>query len=53
MCIPERWKGRLTAVRTKQREGIDYDETFAPMPREEAVKVEMTEIAALDLDVIH
>nr|GFB26270.1 retrovirus-related Pol polyprotein from transposon TNT 1-94 [Tanacetum cinerariifolium] len=34
-----RYKSRLIAVRYSQQEGIDYDETFAPVARIEAIRL--------------
>jgi hypothetical protein len=50
--VPERYKGRLVAIGTKQRFGIDYDEVFSPVPHQEAVKAAFCEIASRDLEVI-
>ncbi len=50
--VPERYKGRLVAIGSRQRYGIDYDETFAPVPHNEAVKATLAEIASLDLEMI-
>ena len=50
--VPERYKGRLVSIGTKQRFGIDYDEVFSPVPHQEAVKAAFCEIASRDLEVI-
>ena len=50
--IPERYKGRLVAIGSRQKYGVDYDEVFAPVPHQEAVKAAFAEIASLDLEVI-
>jgi hypothetical protein len=50
--VPEVYKGRLVAIGSRQRYGIDYDETFAPVPHSEAVKATLAEIASLDLEMI-
>ena len=50
--VPERYKGRLVAIGTRQRYGIDYDEVFSPVPHQEAVKAALSEIAALNLEVM-
>lgn len=50
--VPERYKGRLVAIGSRQKYGIDYDEIFAPVPHQEAVKATLAEIASLDLEII-
>ena len=50
--VPERYKGRLVAIGTRQKYGIDYEEIFSPVPHQEAVKATLAEIASLDLEVI-
>ena len=50
--VPERYKGRLVAIGSRQKYGVDYDEVFAPVPYQEAVKATLAEIASLDLKVI-
>jgi hypothetical protein len=50
--IPERYKGRLVAIGSRQKYGVDYDEVFAPVPHQEAVKAAFAEIASLDLEII-
>ena len=49
---PERYKGRLVAIGSRQKYGVDYDETFAPVPHNEAVKATLEEIASLYLEMI-
>ena len=36
--VAPRFKGRLTVVGCRQRYGIDYEETYAPVPRLESVR---------------
>jgi Reverse transcriptase (RNA-dependent DNA polymerase) len=50
--VPERYKGRLVAIGSRQKYGVDYDEVFAPVPHQEAVKATLAEIASLDLEII-
>jgi hypothetical protein len=50
--IPERYKGRLVAIGSRQKYGVDYDDVFAPVPHQEAVKAAFAEIASLDLEII-
>ena len=50
--VPGRYKGRLVAIGSRQRYGIDYDQVFAPVPHNEAVKATLAEIASRDLEMI-
>lgn len=50
--VPGRYKGRLVAIGTRQKYGVDYDEIFSPAPHQEAVKAALSEIAVLDLETI-
>ena len=50
--VPARFKGRLTAVGCRQRYGIDFDETFAPVPRSETVRATLSPMVTLDMDII-
>ena len=49
--VPERYKGRLVAIGSRQRPG-SYDEIFAPVPHIEAVRVALTEMAVRKLKII-
>nr|GEV04069.1 retrotransposon protein, putative, unclassified [Tanacetum cinerariifolium] len=44
-------KARLVAVRYSQQEGIDYDDTFAPVARIEAIRLFLAYIAHKDFTV--
>lgn len=50
--VPNRFKGRLTAVGSRQRNGIDFDETFAPVPRYETVRATLSLMGTLYMDII-
>lgn len=50
--VPERFKGRLVAIGSRQKYGIDYDEIFSPVPHQEAVKAALAEIASLNLELM-
>jgi hypothetical protein len=50
--VPARFKDRLTAVGCRQRYGIDFDETFAPVPRSKTVRATLSLMANLDMDII-
>ncbi|XP_071699658.1 uncharacterized mitochondrial protein AtMg00820-like [Rutidosis leptorrhynchoides] len=51
--IVVRNKARLVAQGYRQEEGIDYDETFAPMARIEAIRLFVTYAAHMDFEVSH
>jgi hypothetical protein len=44
--VTKRYKGRLVAIGSRQKYGIDYDEIFSPVPLQEVVKATLAEIAA-------
>nr|GFA94052.1 copia protein [Tanacetum cinerariifolium] len=44
-------KARLVAIGYSQQEGIDYDETFAPVPRIEAIRLFLAYAAPKDFTV--
>jgi hypothetical protein len=50
--VPARFKGRLTAVGCRQRYEIDFNETFALVPRSETVRATLSLMATLDMDII-
>src|SRR5690348_10288385 len=47
---PVRWKARLVAKGFQQREGINYDETFAPVARHKSIKLFLTLVNELNLE---
>nr|GEV83325.1 reverse transcriptase domain-containing protein [Tanacetum cinerariifolium] len=51
-CLVIRNKARLVAVRYSQQEGIDYDETFAPVARIEAIRLFLAYATHKDFTVI-
>jgi hypothetical protein len=50
--IPPRFKGRLTAVGCAQRPGIDFEDTFAPVPRTESFRMFMSVVASENLEMV-
>ena len=48
---PIRWKARLVAKGFQQREGINYDETFAPVARHKSIKLLLTLVNELNLEL--
>lgn len=50
--VEETYKGRLVVIGSRQRFGLDYEETFSPVPHSESVKVVLSECAARDMDVM-
>nr|GFA95474.1 hypothetical protein [Tanacetum cinerariifolium] len=51
VCLVIRNKARLVAVGYSQQEGIDYDETFAPVSRIEAIRLFLAYAAHKDFTV--
>lgn len=51
-CHPCRFKARLVAKGFSQREGIDFDQTFAPVVRHESIRIGLSTAAANDLEII-
>jgi hypothetical protein len=49
--VEERWKARLTVVGTRQQYKIDFNETFAPVPKQSAIKIFLSYAAAMDLEL--
>ena len=49
---PTRFKARLVAKGFSQKEGIDFNETFAPVVRHESVRVILSIAAAHNLEII-
>lgn len=50
--VAERWKARLTVVGSSQRPNIDYHETFAPVPKQSAIRIFLSYAAAKDLEMV-
>ncbi len=49
--VEETYKGRLV-IGSRQIFGLEYEETFSPVPQSESVKVVLSECAARDMDVM-
>ena len=47
----ERYKAHLVAQGFSQQEGIDYKETFAPTVQKESLRLYLTIVAAIDLEL--
>lgn len=47
----ERWKARLVAKGFSQRPGVDYDETFAPVPQRKSLNILLALAAQHDWDL--
>ncbi len=50
--VEQIYKGRLVVIGSRQRYGLDYEETFAPVPHNESVKTVLSECASLDMEVM-
>ena len=50
--VEPRFKGRLTVVGSYQKYGVDFEETYAPVPRLESVRAALSEMAVHDLNMI-
>jgi hypothetical protein len=50
--VEEIYKGRLVVIGSRQRYGLDYEETFSPVPHIESVKVVLSECATRDLEIM-
>lgn len=49
---PPRYKARLVARGFSQRQGIDYQETFAPVVRHSTIRTVFSIVAERDLDIV-
>jgi hypothetical protein len=49
--VEERWKATLTVVGTRQQYKINFNETFAPVPKQSAIKIFLSYAAAMDLEL--
>ena len=47
----QRYKARLVAKGFTQREGIDYQETFAPVVKQDSLRTVLSIAASLDLEI--
>ena len=43
-------KARLVALGYSQRFGMDFDQTFAPVPKQETLRIVLPFVAAYDLE---
>lgn len=50
--VEARWKARLTVVGSSQRHKIDFNETYAPVPKQSAIRIFLSYAAAMDLEMI-
>jgi hypothetical protein len=50
--VEETYKGRLVAIGSRQKYGLDYGETFSPVPHNESVKAVLSECATRDMEII-
>jgi hypothetical protein len=50
--VEEIYKGRLVVIGSRQRYGLDYEETFSPVPHIESVKAVLSECATRDLEIM-
>jgi len=48
---PVRWKARLVAKGYQQEHGVNFDETFAPVARHKSIKLLLTIVNELDLEL--
>lgn len=50
--VEEIYKGRLVVIGSRQRYGLDYEETFSPVPHNESVKAVLSECATRDMEIM-